>query len=55
MQKKLKSIESKIILGAAVIDDVCGLIILAVVSALITSTNSGGGATVELLTVGRAT
>ena len=50
--KKLKSIESKIILGAAVIDDVCGLIILAVVSALITSTNSGGGATVELLTVG---
>ena len=50
--KKLKSIESKIILGAAVIDDVCGLIILAVVSALITSTNSGGSASVELLTVG---
>ena len=50
--KKLKTIESKIILGAAVIDDVMGLIILAVVSALITSTNSGGAATVDLLTIG---
>ena len=50
--KKLKSLESKIILGAAVIDDVMGLIILAVVSALITTTNAGGEATVDLLTVG---
>ncbi len=50
--KKLKSLESKIILGAAVIDDVMGLIILAVVSALITTTNSGGEATIDLVTVG---
>ena len=49
---KLKSVEAKIILGAAVIDDVMGLIILAVVSALITTTNSGGGITVDFLTVG---
>jgi len=38
--KKLNSTESKIILGAAVIDDVLGLIILAVVSGIVTT--SGG-------------
>lgn len=34
---KLKSSEAKIVLGAAVIDDVLGLIILAIVSALVTT------------------
>lgn len=34
---KLKSNEAKIVLGAAVIDDVLGLIILAIVSALVTT------------------
>jgi Kef-type K+ transport system membrane component KefB len=34
--------ESRIILGAAVIDDVLGLIILAVVSGIITAANAGG-------------
>ena len=39
---KIKTKEAKIILGAAVIDDVLGLIILAVVSGAIVATNSGG-------------
>jgi Kef-type K+ transport system membrane component KefB len=38
---KLQSQESKIILGAAVIDDVLGLIILAVVSATVTAAQTG--------------
>ena len=38
---KLRNQESKIILGAAVIDDVLGLIILAVVSATVTASISG--------------
>ncbi len=38
---KLSARESKVILGAAVIDDVLGLIILAVVSGIITTTNAG--------------
>lgn len=38
---KLQNKESKIILGAAVIDDVLGLIILAVVSAVVTAAVSG--------------
>ena len=38
---KLSARESKIILGAAVIDDVMGLVILAVVSGIITATNLG--------------
>ncbi|MBH23279.1 MAG: sodium:proton antiporter [Myxococcales bacterium] len=42
--KKLHTTEAKIILGAAVIDDVLGLIILAVVAALITSAAAGGSA-----------
>jgi len=40
---KLHSNEAKIVLGAAVIDDVMGLIILAVVSGIITSDLSGAG------------
>ena len=39
---KINTKESKIILGAAVIDDILGLIILAVVSGIITATNQGG-------------
>jgi Kef-type K+ transport system membrane component KefB len=43
--KKTQTREAKIILGAAVIDDVLGLIVLAVISGLITSLgqNEGGG------------
>ena len=39
---KLQKRESKIILGAAVIDDVLGLVILAVVAGIITAANTGG-------------
>lgn len=39
---KISARESKIILGAAVIDDVLGLVILAVVSGVIAASNSGG-------------
>ena len=39
---KISARESKIILGAAVIDDVLGLVILAVVSGVITAANTGG-------------
>lgn len=39
---KLQLKESKIILGAAVIDDVLGLIILAVIQGIIISANAGG-------------
>ena len=39
---KVTTRESKIILGAAVIDDVLGLVILAVVSGVITAANTGG-------------
>jgi Kef-type K+ transport system membrane component KefB len=39
---RLQSRESRIILGAAVIDDVLGLILLAVVGGLIAASNSGG-------------
>lgn len=39
---KVASREAKIILGAAVIDDVLGLVILAVVSGVITAANTGG-------------
>jgi Kef-type K+ transport system membrane component KefB len=44
---KLAARESKIILGAAVIDDVLGLVILAVVSGVIAAANTGG--TLELM------
>ena len=40
---KIKSREAKIILGAAVIDDIMGLVILAVVAGIITAVNSGAG------------
>lgn len=39
---KIKTREAKIILGAAVIDDIMGLIILAVVVGIIKASNSGG-------------
>jgi Kef-type K+ transport system membrane component KefB len=39
---KIRSREAKIILGAAVIDDIMGLVILAVVAGIITAINSGG-------------
>jgi Na+:H+ antiporter len=40
---KLATREARIILGAAVIDDVLGLVILAVVAGIITATSTGGG------------
>ncbi len=40
---KTSSRESKIILGAAVIDDVLGLVILAIVSGIITASSTGAG------------
>ncbi len=40
---KIKSREAKIILGAAVIDDILGLVILAVVAGIITAVNAGQG------------
>jgi Kef-type K+ transport system membrane component KefB len=39
---KISARESKIILGAAVIDDILGLVILAVVTGVITAANVGG-------------
>jgi Kef-type K+ transport system membrane component KefB len=39
--KRTNSVEGRIILGAAVIDDVLGLIVLAVVSGLISAANAG--------------
>ncbi len=41
--RKMDTKESRIILGAAVVDDVLGLVILAVVSGLVKSIDSGGG------------
>lgn len=40
--KKIDTKEARIILGAAVVDDVLGLIILAVISGIITSLSGGG-------------
>jgi Kef-type K+ transport system membrane component KefB len=42
---KMRTREAKIILGAAVIDDVLGLVILAIVSGLIIGANTGQGVT----------
>ncbi len=39
---KIQTREAKIILGAAVIDDILGLVILAVVAGIITAANAGG-------------
>ena len=54
---KVTTREAKIILGAAVIDDVLGLVILAVVSGVITAANTGGQlATLDVMwIVGKAT
>jgi Kef-type K+ transport system membrane component KefB len=54
---KVTTREAKIILGAAVIDDVLGLVILAVVSGVITAANTGGQlASMDVLwIVGKAT
>jgi Kef-type K+ transport system membrane component KefB len=49
---RLQSGEAKIILGAAVIDDILGLIILGVVSGLIESSESGVGGGVSAASVG---
>jgi Kef-type K+ transport system membrane component KefB len=53
--RRLQTKEAQIILGAAVIDDVLGLIVLAVVSGIITSAESGQhmaiGATIRLALV----
>jgi len=49
---RLQSGEAKIILGAAVIDDILGLIILGVVTGLIESSGSGEGGGISTLGVG---
>lgn len=49
---KMQAKESKIILGAAVVDDVLGLIILAVVSGIVRSVGGGGSAEVNVMEVG---
>ena len=46
--RKMHTKEARIILGAAVVDDVFGLIILAVVSGLISSVNAGSSGEVSL-------
>ena len=53
---KLSARESKIILGAAVIDDVLGLVILSVVSGIIGAANTGGSlrAADALVIIGKA-
>jgi len=49
---KVSTREAKIILGAAVIDDVLGLVILAVVSGIIAAANTGGSlATADVLVI----
>ena len=49
---KMNTKEAKIILGAAVVDDVLGLIILAVVAGLVQSIDAGGSAEVSYSAVG---
>ena len=48
---KINLPESKIILGAAVIDDVLGLIILAIVSGVIASIDAGSGSSISLSSI----
>jgi Kef-type K+ transport system membrane component KefB len=48
----LQSAEGQIILGAAILDDILGLVILAVVSALVTSAAAGGAALSEVAFTG---
>ena len=55
--RKIRTREAKIILGAAVIDDIMGLVILAVVTGIINAANSGGegiSSGAVLLIVGKA-
>lgn len=56
--RKMDTKEARIILGAAVVDDVLGLIILAVVSGIITSIANGGSAEISagpvLMIIGKA-
>ncbi|MEZ5364536.1 MAG: hypothetical protein R2748_19935 [Bryobacterales bacterium] len=49
--KKMDTKEAKIILGAAAVDDVLGLIILAVVSGLVTSIGHGGGGSIDVMSI----
>ena len=55
--KRSRSIEARIILGAAVIDDVFGLVILAVVAGVIVAADQGGSMSqVDVgITIGKAT
>lgn len=48
---KIDTREAKIILGAAVIDDILGLVILAVVTGIITAVGAGGGEGISSLGV----
>ncbi|MBK9169509.1 MAG: cation:proton antiporter [Bryobacterales bacterium] len=56
--KKMDTKEAKIILGAAVVDDVLGLVILAIVTGLVSSIGAGGEATIAagplLFIIGKA-
>jgi Kef-type K+ transport system membrane component KefB len=49
--KKVRSKEGQIILGAAVIDDIMGLVVLSVVTGLIATADSGSGGGVSSMTV----
>lgn len=49
--RKMDTKEAKIILGAAVVDDVLGLIILAVVSGLVRSIDSGAAAGIDVMAI----
>ncbi len=49
--RKMETKEAQIILGAAVVDDVLGLIILAVVSGIVGSIDRGAGAEVSMMPV----
>ncbi|MBI1355329.1 MAG: cation:proton antiporter [Acidobacteria bacterium] len=49
--RKMDTKEARIILGAAVVDDVLGLIILAVVSGLVRSIDKGAAAGVDMMAV----
>lgn len=49
--KHLSSVEGRIILAAAVIDDVMGLLILAVVSGIIVAANSGDAGGISFLSI----
>ncbi len=48
---KIKTKTAKIILGAAVIDDIMGLVILAVVAGIISAVNQGAGDSVGTMTI----